>query len=304
MSEQRDEMAEMSEAVDRVLVTGDFTVDDLATMRSGLDAFAAAVSVVLPVETVTDEQLALPGRSIPLRTYVPAGADDAVLVWFHGGGYVSGTVDAIDPVCRELADRLRCTVISVGYRLAPEFPFPAALEDCLAALETVAARGPGPLAVGGDSAGGGLSAAVVRQTTIPVAAQLLLCPWLDATLSCVSVRAKGQDHGLTEVALRSFASMYVGADGDPAGPGASPLLGEDFSGLPPTVVVTAENDPLCDEGELYAQRLVEAGGQAQARRWDDMLHGFVGMTKDVPKADEALRWACDRLAALLRGTSR
>ncbi len=296
MSEHQDEM---TAAIDRVLVTGDFTVDDLTTLRSGLDAFAAAVSTVLPIETVTDELLDLPGRSVPLRTYRPAGAGDAVLVWFHGGGYVSGTIDAIDPVCRELALRLRCTVVSVGYRLAPEFPYPAALDDCLAAVEAVAALTTGPLAVGGDSAGAGLCAAVVRRTTVPVVAQLLLCPWLDATLSCPSVRLKGEVYGLTEAALRRFAAMYIGPEGDHANEGASPLLGKDFSGLPPTVVVTAENDPLCDEGELYALRLVEAGGQAHLRRWDGMVHGFVGMTAELPQAGEALQWSCDRLTELL-----
>ncbi len=294
MSEQ-----DVQAAVDRVLGTDDFTLADLTLMRTGLDAFAEAVSSSVPVAHVHDELLTLPGRAIPLRTYRPERVSTATLVWFHGGGYVSGTVEAIDPVCRVLANQIGCTVVSVGYRLAPESPYPAALEDCLAALAVVAERAPGPLAVGGDSAGGGLSAAVARRTTVPLAGQLLLCPWLDATLSSPSVQAKGVDHGLTEVALRAFARMYLGPDQDPADEGASPLLGKDFSGLPPTVVVTAENDPLCDEGERYAAQVVAAGGTAAARRWDGMLHGFVGMTAELREADEALLWSAAQLRALL-----
>jgi len=129
-------------------------------------------------------------------------------------------------------------------------------------------------------------------------AVLLLCPFLDATLSCPSVRTKGTDYLLTEESLRAFARMYVGA-GDPADPGVSPLLGRDFAGLPATVVVTAENDPLCDEGERYAEQVVAAGGVAHVQRWDAMLHGFVGMTADLPEADEALQWSADRLGPLL-----
>ncbi len=290
----------MADAVDRVLVTGDFTADDLAQMRAGLDAFADLVSVTVPVAHVADEQLSLPGRTIPLRTYRPAGGSTAALVWFHGGGYVSGTLDAIDPVCRVLANRTGCTVVSVGYRLAPEAPYPAGLEDCLAALEVVASRTEGPLAVGGDSAGGGLAAAVSRRTPVSLTAQLLLCPWLDVTLSCPSVQTKGVDFGLTEVALRGFARMYLGPDGDPVDEGASPLLAKDFSDLPPTVVVTAENDPLCDEGERYAAAVVAAGGIAVVRRWDGMVHGFVGMTAELREADDALQWSADQLGALLR----
>lgn len=282
-------------AIDRVLGADDFSLDDLATMRSGLDAFAAAVSVREPVAAVTDEVLSLPGRELPLRTYRPEGADDAVLVWFHGGGYVSGSVDAIDPVCRSLARRCRLTVVSVGYRLAPEHPFPAAYDDCLAALDHVARPGM-KVALGGDSAGGGLAAAVARASQVPLAALVLLCPFLDATLSGPSVREKGESHGLTEQALLGFVRMY---GGDPTDPRVSPLLVPDLRGLPPAVVVTAEHDPLRDEGERYAARIVAAGGAAHVRRWDGMVHGFAGMTADLPEADDALQWTADRLRELL-----
>lgn len=271
--------------------------DDLLTMRSGLDTFAAAVSVREHIADVADDVLSLPGRRIPVRTYRPAGADDAVLVWFHGGGFVAGSLEAVDPLCRTLARRLGSTVLSVAYRLAPENPFPSGLEDALAAVAAVATR---PevrrLAVGGDSAGGALAAGVSRLLAVPLRAQVLLCPFLDASLSCPSVKEKGQDFPLTEAALRGFVQMY---GGDPTDPRLSPLLGTDFAGLPPTVVVTAENDPLRDEAELYAERVLAAGGTSFLRRWDGMPHGFVGMTAELPEADQALQWATDRLRLLL-----
>lgn len=296
----QDEAAKLQAALDRVLGTGAFSAADLQLMRTGLDAYASAVARREPIDAVTNEMLRVEDRDIALRTYQPAGAYSAALVWFHGGGYVSGSLDAIDPICRSLARRLSTTVVSVDYRLAPEHPYPAALQDCLAALEAVAARpGVGPLAVGGDSAGGGLAAATARRTQVPLEAMLLLCPFLDATLSSPSVRTKGTDYLLTEESLGAFARMYVGPGGDRTDAGVSPLLGQDFGGLPPTVVVTAENDPLCDEGERYAEQVVAAGGVAYVRRWDKMLHGFVGMTADLPEADEALQWSADQLRPLL-----
>lgn len=287
-------------AIERVLCTADGTAADLATMRAGLDAFAAAVSVRVAVAAVTDEVLSLPGRDLPLRTYQPEGADDAALVWFHGGGFVSGSLDAIDPVCRSLARRVGSTVVSVGYRLAPEDPYPAAVEDGLAAVAAVATRpGVRRVAIGGDSAGGGLAAVVARLTGVPLVAQVLLCPFLDVTLSSPSVREQGQDHLLTEAALRGFARMYVGPGGDPADPRVSPLLGTDFTGLAPTVVVTAEHDPLRDDGEQYADKVAAAGGTVHSRRWDGMEHGFVGMTALLAEAEQALQWTADRLRTLL-----
>lgn len=281
-------------ATDRVLVTGDPSGDDLTTMRAGLDAFAAAVSMREPVAAVSEERL--PGRDVTVRTYRPGDEDDVVLLWFHGGGYVAGSLEAIDPVCRSLANRGSLTVVSVGYRLAPEHAFPAAYEDGLAALDHLSRVGR-RLCVGGDSAGGGLAAAVARDWPGRLAALVLLCPFLDATLSCPSVRAVGTDYGLTEAALRGFVRLY---GGDPLDPRVSPLLCPSLRGLPPTVVVTAEHDPLRDEAERYAGRVTAEGGAAHLRRWAGMVHGFAGMTAEVPEAIEALQWTADRVREVLR----
>jgi acetyl esterase len=263
----------------------------LAEVRAGLDVFAADVSVSEPVDLVVDEALDLGDRVLPLRRY---GTGERLLVWFHGGGYVTGGLDAIDPTCRALRNRSGWSVLSVGYRLAPEHPFPAAYDDAVAALSHAFTRG-AVVAVGGDSAGGGLAAAVARTTSQPLSALVLLCPWLDGTGSSPSVVEKGADHGLTAASLHAFMDLY---GGDPLDPRVSPLLAPDLTGMPLTLVVTGEHDPLRDEGERFAARIASSGGEAEARRWDGMIHGFPGMTAETPEAVEALGWVATRLRDL------
>jgi acetyl esterase len=266
----------------------------LAEMRAGLELLATQVSARRSVHAVRDSTLDLDGRSIPIRTYQPRPASPSgqrpLLMWFHGGGYVSGSLDAIDPTCRELALRADVDVVSVGYRLAPEHPFPAGLDDCLAAAERLA-----PDAVGGDSAGGGLAAAVAQRHA-GLRAQVLLCPWLDATLGLPSVRANSTPEGINEDTLRIFAALYTD---HPADPGVSPLHAPDLLHAPSAVVVTAGHDPLRDEGERYVDRLHAAGVTAVVRRWEDEVHGFPGMTGVTPAAVESLQWAADQLRAAL-----
>jgi acetyl esterase len=281
---------EEERVVDLERVLADLGAGSLAEMRAGLELLAAQVSAPRAVYDVRDSDLELPGRVVPLRTYRPAPGDLPVLMWFHGGGYVSGSLDAIDATCRELAVRARVDVISVGYRLAPEHRFPAGLDDCLAAAERLQ-----PAAVGGDSAGGGL-AAVVAQRHPGLRAQLLLCPWLDGTLTLPSVRANSTPDGLNENALRAYMHLY--AD-DPADPGVSALQAPDLTRTAPAVIVTAGLDPLCDDGERYADRLRDAGVAVAVRGWDDQLHGFPGMTAVTPAAAESIQWAADRLRELL-----
>ncbi|MBK5305475.1 MAG: alpha/beta hydrolase [Frankiaceae bacterium] len=262
----------------------------LVEMRAGLDALAASVTVTSPVHDVRSTELELPGRTVPIRIYRPAPDDLPRLMWFHGGGYVSGSLDAIDPTCRELALRAQVEVVSVGYRLAPEHRFPAGLDDCLEAAAALR-----PHAVGGDSAGGGLAAAVAQRVA-GLQAQVLLCPWLDGTLTLPSVRANSAPDGLNESALRIFAELY--AD-DPTDPGVSPLHAPQVSQAAPAVIVTAGQDPLCDDGDRYAEKLLAAGVAVHARRWDEQIHGFPGMTAVTPAAAESLQWAADRLRELL-----
>ncbi|GAC1442914.1 MAG: alpha/beta hydrolase [Mycobacteriales bacterium] len=270
--------------VERLLA--DLGVGCLAEMRAGLDQLAALVSSRRAVHSVEEAVVA----GVPVRRYYPGSDRHPLLMWCHGGGYVSGSLDAIDPTCRELAVRADVEVVSVGYRLAPEHPFPAGLEDCLAVAACLA-----PDAIGGDSAGGGLAAAVGQQVS-GLRAQLLLCPWLDATLGLPSVRLKSTPDGLSEPALRAFAALYTE---HPAEPGASPLHAPDLSHAPPAVVVTAGLDPLRDDGERYVDRLLAEGRGGVVRRWENEVHGFPGMTSVTPAAAESLQWAADQLRVLL-----
>lgn len=272
---------------------------DLAQARASLDELSSAIAATGPADDARDSVVA----GVRVRTYdraagVPPGLP---LVWLHGGGWVTGGLDAMDPLCRQLLSRAGAPVTSVDYRLAPEHPFPAALEDCTAVLRARAVEG--PVVVGGDSAGGALAAAACRllhDEGLPVAAQLLLTPLTDCTLSSASSRELGTGFGLTRQALEVMVGHYL-QGADPRDPRCSPLLAPDLSGLPPAVVVTAELDPLRDDGEGYASALARAGVPVAARRFDAMVHGFAGMSGLIPVADEALDWAFAALAELRAG---
>lgn len=268
---------------------------DVAKARAALDEFAQLVGAIGPEVATRDAVVA----GVRVRDYLPAATGPGPgLVWFHGGGFVTGSLDAVDPMCRALLARTGAPLTSVDYRLAPEHPFPAALEDCTAVLRARAEDG--PVAVGGDSAGGGLAAAAclqLRDEGLPVVTQLLVTPLLDCTLSQPSISQLGKGFGLTQEVLETFVGLYLG-DADPRDPRCSPLLADDLSSLPPAVVVTAECDPLRDEGEAYAERLRAAGVPVAVRRWDRMIHGFAGMSSVTPAADEALDWMADALGRL------
>ena len=268
---------------------------DLVATRKAFDVLDPEVPGRFPVASVTDSEIG----GVPVRTYEPAGpAVTPPLVWFHGGGFVAGTLNTVDPLCRMLTISTAAPVISVGYRLAPEHPFPAALDDCVAVVRGAGATG--RIAVGGDSAGGGLAASVCQAVAgegLPIAAQVLMNPLLDATLSFPSMDECATGFGLTRRNLEHFVELYVGG-ADPADPRCSPVLAPSLSGLPPAVIVTAEYDPLRDEGEAYARRLSEAGVTVRVRRWDSMVHGFVGLSGVTPAADEALTWITHSLRAL------
>lgn len=226
---------------------------------------------------------------VPVRVY--EGGAGPVVVFAHGGGWVLCDLDTHDRLCRALAARTGATVVSVGYRRAPEHRFPAAEDDVYTALEWAAARYPGrPLVPAGDSAGGNLAAAAAlraRDRGGPaLAGQLLVYPVLDHRLDGASARTYAVGFFHTTAHMRWYWQQYVGPDGDPAA--ASPGLARDLAGLPPALVVLADCDPLRDEGLDYARRLSSAGVPAHVQLHTGMFHGFLGGLGVLPEADEAL----------------
>ena len=271
----------------------------------------------MPVEDVarTDDRIIAgpDGTDLPIRIYWPTTSDEPrpVVVFFHGGGWVIGGVDSHDGQVREMVNRTGMVFVSVDYRLAPEARFPAAAEDCYAATEWVAANAASigadadRLGVAGDSAGGNLAAVVAlmaRDRGGPaIAHQLLVYPCCDMDSNAwPSQTENGFDYFLTKESMDWFYDQYV----DPAdrnNPYASPIKAADLGGLPPACVITAEYDPLRDEGEAYGRRLEEAGVACDVHRFDGMFHGFFGMTLAIPGAVAAQETAAAAVKAALSG---
>ncbi|MEK6239458.1 MAG: alpha/beta hydrolase, partial [Planctomycetales bacterium] len=249
---------------------------------------------------------------IPARIYWPeTKGNSPSLIYYHGGGWVVGSLNTHDVICRSLAASAACVVVSVDYRLAPEHRFPAAAEDAYAAacwvVENADVLGVDPekIAVGGDSAGGNLAAVTAlaaRDRGGPsLAFQLLLYPVTDCRFDTPSYNQFASGHMLTRDAMRWFWDQYVEHESDRANPVASPLRAEDLRGLPPCHVLTAECDPLRDEGEAYADRLKEANVSVTLKREPGMIHGFLRRDRIFPQARQALEELGDVLKQALHG---
>ena len=254
------------------------------------------------VAEVRDLKVPGPAGDIPVRFYRPAGSAPsdqlAVLVYFHGGGWVIGNLESHDGTARWLANRTGVAVASVDYRLGPEHVFPAAVDDCWAATNWVAANGadlgidPNRLVVGGDSAGGNLAAVVALMArdagAPPIRLQLLVYPAVDARMEHPSVDENGTGYLLSKADMNWFYEHYGRGRAVPADDWRlSPLLSPSLAGVAPAYVLTAELDPLRDEGEAYAAALEAAGVPTQHRRFDGMIHGFFTMVGAMDAADEA-----------------
>jgi acetyl esterase len=256
------------------------------------------------IELVEDFYVEGPQARVPVRRYVPAAAlDGGVIVYCHGGGWVVGSVDGFDALCRRLALAASATVVSVGYRLAPEHPFPAALDDmesvvawAAEALHTGADAPSGPLVLAGDSAGGNLAAVAARRHRDDVALQALIYPALDPTMSYASYEELGAgDYGLTRAGMAWYWEQYL-QGADPADPDVAPLRARDLGGCPPAWILTAEYDPLRNEGEAYAAALDAAGVPVRLRRWLGAVHGFARWFAKTGEAAAAI----DELGAAVR----
>ena len=268
-----------------------------------------------PIQPVATREVTIPsgGGGIPATLYTPANAtaSSGLLVYYHGGGWVLGTRASHDNAARFFAHYAGVRVLSVEYRLAPEHPFPAAADDAVAAFDFAHAKAhdlgadPDRIAVGGDSAGGNLAAVTAQVTTRrggPAPAfQLLLYPGVDASRRRRSRELFGNGFFLTDADMTWFLDHYAPSGVDRTDPRVSPLLAEDFTGLPPAYVATAGFDPLRDEGEAYAAKLREAGVPTALSRHSDLIHGYVNLLGIGHRFREAAAEAAGALKLGLSG---
>ena len=270
-----------------------------AEAREGMLVGTMALGTPERVHEIEDRHIPGPAGPIPIRIYRPrAAAGLPIVVFFHGGGWVVGNIDTHDGLCRALANHADALVVSVDYRLAPEHPHPAAVDDAYAATSWVAEQAAAlggdsrRMAVAGDSAGGNLSAVVAqlaRDRGGPrLALQVLIYPVTDCDLDSASYLALADGYYLTRAAMRWFWELYVPQAANRALPTASPLRASSLAGLPPALVITAEYDPLVDEGEAYARRLTQAGVATTLTRYPGMIHGFARRLKLFTQARAAL----------------
>jgi acetyl esterase len=289
--------------LDMVAAAGNPPLEDM-TAGQAREAFAplALLQGDAP-EGIRVEQREIAG--VPCEVVnLPGTGPRPVLIWIHGGGWVIGTAAESSITCQRLAAGAGCVVVNVDYRLAPEHPFPAAPEDCTAVTRWVLEHAaeldgdPARVAIGGDSAGGNLSAVVANE--VPgLILQLLVYPATDLTFSSPSIEENGEGYLLTRADMEWFVGHYLSGGGDPKDPRLSPLHADDtvIAGAPPALVITAEFDPLRDEGEAYAARLAEAGVAVSTTRYDGQIHAFFTLPAVLPAAVPAQAEAITALRA-------
>lgn len=284
-----------------------------ADARVAAEGFVELAGTPEPVAQVQDRVIPGPAGDIPVRLYTPEGAGPfPILVYFHGGGWVIGSLETVDAACRSLANRAGCLVVSVDYRLAPEHKFPAAAEDCYAAtkwavdnaasLNADASR----VAVGGDSAGGNLSAVVTLMARDrggpPLVHQLLIYPVTNHSYKTPSYAQNADGYLLTRSMMVWFWDHYLREAKDGESPYASPMRVDNLAGLPSAHVITAEFDPLRDEGEAYAEKLRRYGVPVKHSRYDGTIHAFFTLAGALPLGLQAQEEAASELrAAFARG---
>ena len=276
--------------------TGGLRSGTVEEARAAYDLMAAAGGELPAIAGTENRTVPGPAGEIPVRIYTPAGDGPfPILVFFHGGGFTIGSLDSHHPVAQNLCAQAQCLVVSVAYRLAPEHPFPAAVDDSFAATQWVAEHGaelggdPSRLAVCGDSAGGNLSAVVSILARDaggpPICFQALIYPTTDARADYPSVRENADSTFLSADTMQWFYEHYRS---DKLDWRASPILTEDLSNLPPALIITAEYDTLRDEGEAYGEALREAGNSVTIRRYDGMTHVFVQLGGMLEQGRQAI----------------
>jgi len=285
----------------------------VAVARTQYEARIALMAPPAEIAGLREHTIDGPGGPLRIRLYTPRGTGPfPLLVFFHGSGFVLCSLDTHDGMCRNLCAGAGCAVASVDYRLAPEHKFPAAIDDCLHATRWAAAHAAElganarHIAVGGDSAGGNMAAVTALRVRdeggLVLCAQLLLYPVTDYyTPGTPSYQENAEGYGLTRDTMKWFWGHYLSDASEGAHPHASPLRATDLSGLPPALVITAEYDPLRDEGELYAEKLRAAGVPIALTRYDGVNHGFMFWVGVVDKSGAAMNEACEWLRGVFGG---
>jgi acetyl esterase len=268
--------------------------------RRLMDLYLPLAGPKADVESIRDRSLS----GIPIRIYRPEGAEvQPACVYFHGGGWALGRLDHYDSLCSQIANQSRWTLISVDYRLAPEHKFPIPVLDCWTTLQAVLANSahmrvdPSRIVVAGDSAGGNLAAVVsmlARDYGLPLAGQVLIYPVTDFISNRESYKF---DYLLGREDMIAFWNYYLHSPTESESSLASPLRARSFAGLPKTLILTAEFDPLRDEGEEYGQKLRESGVDALTCRYEGMIHGFVNMGAAIPQSRQAILQIAKQLMA-------
>jgi acetyl esterase len=294
--------------LDQLAALGGLPLEQMTPTEARQMVLAARVADVPreDVVSVVDRTIPGPAGEIPVRIYRPVDKGALpVLVYFHGGGWVLGDLEGVDVPLRAIANRAGCAIVSVDYRLAPEHKFPAAADDCYAVARWVAENAaslgvdPSRIAIGGDSAGGNLTAVVAlmaRDRGGPrFVHQLLVYPVTNFDFTTPSYDENADGYFLTKAAMVWFWNHYLRDETDGAHPHASPYQASDLSNLPAAFVITAEYDPLRDEGEAYADRLRQAGNQVELRRYDGMIHGFFTMGNVLDQGQVVVEDAAERL---------
>ncbi len=270
---------------------------DPQILRSVEESQVPPLADRLPLHRVEDTVATTPVGDVPVRIYTPVETDSyGLIIYFHGGAFFLGSLDTHDHVARNLAKATGLKVVSVGYRRAPEASFPAGLDDCLAVVRWAADHGDTlgwdgtTLALAGDSSGGTFVAAVAALAHDDgfdrITHQILYYPSLDLdfdTERYPSLRENAEGYGVETAGLKGFNSFYLDSGADPADPRVSPIKRDDLTGLPPALIVTAEYDPMRDEGELYGARLTDAGVPATVHRYAGANHGFVQNFSWIPE---------------------
>jgi acetyl esterase len=279
--------------------------------RKAMNAMLNVLGPGPEVHRVENRKIPGPAGEIPVRIYTPASKPIGILVYFHGGGWVVGDLESHDYVCRALTNATGCTVLAVDYRLAPEHKFPAGPDDCYAATlwasknATSLGSDADHIAVGGDSAGGNLAAAIslmARDRGGPrIRHQMLIYPAIDAAMDTPSQKEFMADgFVLSKLDMEWFWGHYLKNPKDGENPLASPNHAKDLKNLPPTDIITASHDPLRDEGEAFAEQLKAAGNKVKVKRFQGVVHGFVSLQAAIDQGKTATREMAEELKASLK----